>query len=774
MKKKILIGMMAAAMVLAPSCQNDLDLEQNAGEAAVVTFSVGTPEIATRSFSDGQTATVLQYAVYDAAGNELKDLTVTDAEIHGSTTVNLQLTTGNTYSVIFWAAAENAPYTVDLNAKTMTVDYANAVSNDENRDAFYKYHTFTVRGAQTETIELKRPFAQLNVGTNDFEASKKAGYAPVYSYVKVPVSKVLNLVDGTVDQAAAVEFALAAIPTGETFPVSGYEYISMNYLLVAADKEVVDVTFGYSENNNAVEKTRTVGSVPVQRNHRTNIYGQLLTSDVDINVKIEPDYDEPSYAADALNLAAAIGGEVTLTEDVVLSEPLKIQSNVVINLNGKTLSAASEKGDGAVVEVAQGVFAKVTGGVIKNTTDNGDAAINNAGELVLENVEVVGAPLADGGYSAYAVISSGKLTINDGFAVSADRGCLKLSGAGETVINGGLFTNNDIGSRSLASHVVDVEDGGSHKLTINGGTFQHLHSTTSGGVVICNRTKGTVYVNGGDFSGGSYYAGNNNLSDYGYGGTFLVKGGTYTDAVTSKYIAEGYKIIGNNGKYYVVEDVVDAIVTNKTELKDAVANGDDTISLSSEIDLADVVLSGYNGTIIGTEGAAISTRNFTPSYNEAYQLRGNNLTFKNIDIKLPTGGDWLQSGFVGTGEIVFDNCNFEGQATLNGSATWTFNDCTFVSTESGMYASFVYGAAKATFNRCSFSGVDRAAKVYGTGGTLNVEYNTCTFTSSTLNKAGVEIDASYATTAVVLNACSQTDMADLYALKGAKGTVTVK
>ena len=759
--------------MLMTSCQNDLDLAQNAGEAAVVTFSVGTPEIATRSFSDGQTATVLQYAVYDAEGNELEDLTVTDAEIHGSTTVNLQLTTGNTYSVIFWAAAENAPYTVDLNAKTMTVDYTNAVSNDENRDAFYKYHTFTVSGAQTETIELKRPFAQLNVGTNDFTASEKAGYAPAYSYVKVPVSTVLNLVDGTVDQAAEVEFALAEIPAGETFPVSGYEYISMNYLLVAADKEVVDVTFGYSENDQTVEKTRTVGSVPVQRNHRTNIYGQLLTSDVDINVEIEPDYDEPSYAADALNLAAAIGGEVTLTEDVVLSEPLKIQNNVVINLNGKTLSAASEKGDGAVVEVAQGVFAKVTGGVIKSTTDNGDAAINNAGELVLENVEVVGAPLADGGYSAYAVISSGKLTINDGFAVSADRGCLKLSGAGETVINGGLFTNNDIGSRTLTSHVVDVEDGGSHKLTINGGTFQHLHSATSGGVVVCNRTTGTVYVNGGDFSGGNYY-GNDNLSDYGYGGTFVVKGGTYTAAPAASYIASGYKVLENNGKYHVVEDVIDAIVSNKTELKDAVTNGDDVISISSEIDLADVVLSGYNGTIVGSEGAAISTRNFTPSADEAYQLRGTNLTFKNIDVKLPTGGDWLKSGFVGTGEIVFDNCNFEGQATLNGSATWTFNDCTFVSTESGKYASFVYGATKATFNRCSFSGVDRAAKVYGTGGTLDVEYNTCTFTSSTLNKAGVEIDASYATTAVVLNACSQTDMAGLYALEGTKGTVTVK
>ncbi|MBQ8367338.1 MAG: hypothetical protein IJX40_06340, partial [Alistipes sp.] len=113
MTKKILFGMVAATMMFATSCQNEPEVVNNVDETAQVTFAVGTPEIATRAFSDGLTATVLQYAVYDAAGNELTDLTVTDAEIHGSTTVNLHLTTGNTYSVIFWAAAENAPYTVD-------------------------------------------------------------------------------------------------------------------------------------------------------------------------------------------------------------------------------------------------------------------------------------------------------------------------------------------------------------------------------------------------------------------------------------------------------------------------------------------------------------------------------------------------------------------------------------------------------------------------------------------------------------------------------------
>ena len=353
MTKKILFGMMAATMMFATSCENELDLGTNAGENAQVTFSVGTPEIATRAYSDGKTATVLQYAVYDAEGNELPDLTVTDAEIHGSTTVNLQLTTGNTYSVIFWAAAQDAPYTVVFAAKTMTVDYSNAVSNDETRDAFYKYHTFTVKGAQTETIELKRPFAQLNIGTSDYAATSSAGYTPAYSYVKVPVSSQLNLVDGSVDTAADVEFKLAAIPQGETFPVSGYDYLSMNYLLVPADKEVVDLTFGYSESNTAVEKTRTVGSVPVQRNYRTNIYGQLFTSDVDINVEIVPDYDDEYNnehgfivaegkvlvsSAEGLQILAErmangelIDGNIVLDGDIDLSELVATRSSAVYN-----------------------------------------------------------------------------------------------------------------------------------------------------------------------------------------------------------------------------------------------------------------------------------------------------------------------------------------------------------------------------------------------------------------------------------------------------------
>ena len=290
--KKLMMAVAAFGMLLT-SCQNDLDFVPTTDENSTVSFAVGTPEISTRAYSDGATATILQYAVYDAEGNILSDLTETDATINGSTTVKLQLTTGNTYSVIFWAAAPQAPYTVDFDAKTMTVDYSAAVSNDEARDAFFKYHTFTVKGAQTETIELKRPFAQLNIGAADYAASASAGYTPTQSAVVVKnVYSTLNLASGAVSDDVVAEFALADIKKDETFPVAGNEYLAMNYLLVGADKETVEVEFSYTDGSNA--KTRTVGSVPVQRNYRTNIYGKLLTNPATFNIVIDADFiDSP-------------------------------------------------------------------------------------------------------------------------------------------------------------------------------------------------------------------------------------------------------------------------------------------------------------------------------------------------------------------------------------------------------------------------------------------------------------------------------------------------
>ena len=305
--KKLMFLMVAFSMMFATSCQSNAELSTvNGGDLSTVSFKINSPVIASRAYSDGLSATHLQYALYDAAGNELTDLTVTDGTILGSTNIELKLVAGVTYSAIFWAAAPNAPYTIDFAQKKLSIDYSAVTSNNEALDAFYKYETFTVTDNMAMTVELKRPFAQLNIGTSDLAAAKSAGYAVSQSKVNVPVYTELDLATGIATNQTNVEFALANIPAGETFPVAGYDYLAMNYLLVNKEKEVVDVTFSYT--NGTVENGRTVGSVPVQRNHRTNIYGELLTNTTDITVVIVPEYDVDDYNKEVTNAVEVAPG----------------------------------------------------------------------------------------------------------------------------------------------------------------------------------------------------------------------------------------------------------------------------------------------------------------------------------------------------------------------------------------------------------------------------------------------------------------------------------
>ena len=654
--KKILFGMMAAA-VLATSCAKEL--QDVATGDATVTFTVGTPEIATRAYSDGATATKLQYAVYDANSNYIKDLTGTQV-INISTTVELKLTTGNTYSVIFWAAAEDAPYSVNFATKTMTVDYSAPVCNDEDRDAFFKHHTFTVTGAQTETIELRRPFAQLNIGTADYTASANAGYTPNQSAVTVPVYTTLNLASGDVDGQVTKTFALANIKKDETFPVAGNEYLAMNYLLVDSDKEVVDVEFTYTDGSNA--KTRTVGSVPVQRNYRTNIYGNILTSDVDLNVVIKPEYNEPDYEADELQKAAAFGGEVTLTEDVVLKNPLEIQANMVLNLGGKTLTG--------VVTVAEGVQATIAGGKVVNN-DKSVSGITSNGNLTLDNVEIESA-----------------------------RHALRVE-SGKVVINGGTYKVAPISNSTL--HALNVgDDNTTAEVIIKGGTFIGPKGTRAdSGSAVNVRNGSKVVIEGGNFSGGK----KNTLSN---AGTMTIKGGNFDQNPKAEWIAAGFKAVEKGSRYYVVADEIDAVAETVTDLSEALAKGNDVL-LANDIAVAKAGAgsNGYgatgisqtNGGVIDGNGNDISV-NAWGTWDSAINTTGG--TIKNINVTGGMRGIFINHNSTNNSKVILENVTIDGtvytiscdQGTNQGLEAYnsTFNGWT-------SYAATI-GAVK--FDGCSF------------------------------------------------------------------------
>lgn len=312
MVNKYLSAVAIASMVFATSCSSDDFDSLQDGAESMVTLTAQLPDgLQSRAFGDGTTAQTLSYAVYVQNNGTwtLTDVTSTDEAINLSKTVNLRLTNGQTYQVVFWADAPNSIYDFDMENRKVVANYDGVFSNDENLDAFFGTETIIVNGASSSTVKLTRPFAQLNIGASDIAATSESGRPVAKTSVKVNTYNTLNF-DGSVEGEEEVTFALNDIPASENFPVEGYDYLAMNYLLMSADKKSDNtVTFSCDVEN---LPARTFQNVPLQRNYRTNIYGALLTSMNDFNVVITPGFNEPST-------------NITFWDGQTMTEPQKVE-----------------------------------------------------------------------------------------------------------------------------------------------------------------------------------------------------------------------------------------------------------------------------------------------------------------------------------------------------------------------------------------------------------------------------------------------------------------
>ena len=360
MKKILLFASALAGLFLAGSCQREnLEPEQMAG---AVKFTVEAPgAIATKTIADGQNVDVVHYAVYKTKSDETHAIEVSSERplaqgfvpMSGKkANINFDLLQDQYYTIIFWAQVsqydngQNDYYDLgDLRAISMKKDAQNNIAgNEEGRAAFFAWYSFDTKEHKDHEVTLKRPFAQLNLlttleslkpvstgQTSGYEIAIEKSTVTVQGLTSTFYPYVQPVLPGTQGKAEETNetftFTLEDTPAvqeiGEgdnkdLLHVNGkaYHYVSMNYFFVPLDAYTVDISYILDTDKGNVEHAIT--AVPVKKNYRTNVIGNLLTKES----KFEIIVDE-KFAGDVAPVDVWDGREV--------SEPAIVDGKYVIS-----------------------------------------------------------------------------------------------------------------------------------------------------------------------------------------------------------------------------------------------------------------------------------------------------------------------------------------------------------------------------------------------------------------------------------------------------------
>ena len=419
MKTKLFKTLAATAMsVLAIACAKEPVADN--GQQAGVSFEIENPVVISKA-GEGTTATQLYYQVFTADGQLIAGLPAQSKTLTSlKTTVTFQLVKDQTYKFIFWAQTPTAGYysfagTDDAkDIRTITANYEGKEANDENFDAFFATESFKVTGPVTKTVTLKRPFAQINIGTKD---QLKAGNAtaPAIDFTNAKSSVTVKGVPTVFSPLAAtpetmltvpatVTFASAAIPT-EPLNVKGipYNYLAMNYVFAPAEGTVCDLTAEIVLTGREPIQLSSP-TTPIKRNWRTNILGSLLTSSVDFNVVVDPSIEGveeiPMVTVNTLaelKTAVSNGGIVTLAKDIDVDDAVSIEvekgKELVLNLNGHKISNSQDIWNDAqncLISVSGIVTVKGGGKVLAKEKDCYTFNVKNGGRLIIEDGDFIG------------------------------------------------------------------------------------------------------------------------------------------------------------------------------------------------------------------------------------------------------------------------------------------------------------------------------------------------------------------------------------------------
>ncbi|MBO5311402.1 MAG: right-handed parallel beta-helix repeat-containing protein [Bacteroidales bacterium] len=788
MKKLLYCAAALATLLIAGSCQRE-NLAP-AQESAAVTFTVEAPAaLQTRAIADGLNVNELIYEVW--LTETLGDLTQNAQKLYqaktdmavengvNKATLTLDLVNDQKFTVLFWAQVkEAAAYTT---AKLTEVTYAKNEynSNDESLAAFYavayvndsKHVEKDGTTAADSKVSLRRPFAQLNLGT--LNTSTAYTVTMVSSEVKVTsANTVFNVATSVASVPAELTFKNAAVPADPaTLSVNGtaYQYAAMNYLF-AGDNAIVEYDIE-TKLNGGMDGTvnNIVDAVPLKENYRTNIIGNLLTSKTDYEIVVDAEFEAPDeYVGDGVVIVKDSQGLVDAlkrNESHLVIELLGTQTKAVTPVEFKIPVGAHEPKYYFGGEKTKTITINANGNTInfdhKNTDWNYIRCVNDAAKWIINDAVLTNSGANDGPWNRHDIrfynaveltsVTSDKAIalLNDGklnnVTITEDGGVygLWITAEGQTVDVDGLNITATNGGRGIAIKDEYVDSPACVTLNVNNATFE----TAEKAAILVTSTAGAE-INWG--------AGND------------IKGvaadpinAVWVDDERADYASE----VNVKGASKVVEGAVENVPASDqaaltAALEEAAKNPETTVvvnvaadtygtlpALSSNVVLncaEGTVFEGTSGlnvngaTVIGAtfedDGTAVSGtidgvfKNCTFDASEAlrwcYTDEGDEILFEDCVIKT----DFRGFHFDGmNGNVTFRRCEINGFNAYGGNGTATFENCVFGNDESGYnglntYSNTVLKDCKFVYN----SGKTNFIDMEGTGKTLSITNCTAT------------------------------------------------
>jgi len=365
-------------------------------------------------------------------------------------TFNLRLVASQTYDFVFWADCSTGDHynTDDLTNITVKGDYA---GNNDEFDAFTgALLDYQVTGAFSENITLRRPFGQLNVKTLDLAAIPDPALKP--TKVKVAFTAVPTSFDARKSEVGTT--TAAAEYTADVLNATGE--LTVDYIWAPVEQATLaDFTMTFLDAaGNEISANSDFKSIPIRRNYRTMVSGNLLTKQGDITVEIDPEFYKPDIVDyPELRAALANGGSVTLSEDVTIEAPLVVETGktVEIDLNGHTIMNETDVwagNDWSLFSVRGGSLTVKNGTVKGKDNDCYACDVQYGGTLIIEDGIFVGNISAVYVHEGKAEIKGGTFSI----VQTSDGGdpyrfllnCYdpnRQAGKASIVVTGGTFEN---------------------------------------------------------------------------------------------------------------------------------------------------------------------------------------------------------------------------------------------------------------------------------------------------------------------------------------------